>query len=554
MSLPVVTRRRYLSACVFALFVSLTSPPGGTGAAGDLDFSFGTFGVALSPTAVFGVAGFGAHVPLAVTPDDRLLIAGYTQSDGFVVARFLPDGQPDPAFGNGGVAPQDFSGQTPATAVVVQSDTKLLVAVANMGTFVYGTGAFVRLFADGSLDTTFGSNGVITTRFLPLAVRQLGDGKLVAAGIGALGRFLPDGTPDPTFGVNGVVSLTYFARALAVAPDGGIVVGGYHPQGARFVLGRYLADGQPDPAFAGGASITTDFAVASTLSALVVQPDGAIVAAGGYDQFSDRESATDFTLVRYLPDGSLDATFGTGGKVVTDFGGGDGAEALALLADGKLVAAGVSGERTALARYLPDGSLDPSFGVEGKMAVVIGSGGPTGQALVQQSTGKLVTTEWGGVLARFLADESTCPATVLAAQPQDSSHVQATTGEATSIDLAAFRRFRANVLATSSSGRRLTALYYAHGAEVARLLVTDPALRATLREGLLLWQGSVAALAEGRSRSLEPSADQRRVVDVAAQRLKAAGSRSLRAAIENEERRVKPGQTLAHVLLADVTR
>ena len=95
--------------------------------------------------------------------------------------------------------------------------------------------------------------------------------------------------------------------------------------------------------------------------AVAVQPDGKIVVAGLAATVAGQ--ITDFALVRYNPDGTLDQSFGNHGIVTTDIGGDDVAVALAIQADGKIVAAGTAGEHIALARYMPDGSLDPTFGI-----------------------------------------------------------------------------------------------------------------------------------------------------------------------------------------------
>jgi uncharacterized delta-60 repeat protein len=109
-------------------------------------------------------------------------------------------------------------------------------------------------------------------------------------------------------------------------------------------------------------TVTTPFKGGGRILALAIQGDHKIVAAG----YSGR-SSRDFALARYLPDGSLDPTFGTGGKVVTDFGGTDEASAVAILPTGRIVVAGTSGESIALARYMRNGTLDSSFGRGGKV-------------------------------------------------------------------------------------------------------------------------------------------------------------------------------------------
>src|SRR5207245_943210 len=176
------------------------------------------------------------------------------------------------------------------------------------------------------------------------------------------------GDLDATFGTGGRV-LTDFgggagARALALQADGKIGATGFTSSDfgtrRRFALARYNPDGSLD------RQVVTSFADRDEASALALQSDGKIVVAG----FSGAGGRQDFALARYNPDGSLDPSFGSGGRVLTDFGGYDEASALALQSDGKIVVAGFSdvvGFGFALARYNPDGSLDPSFGSGGRV-------------------------------------------------------------------------------------------------------------------------------------------------------------------------------------------
>src|SRR5947209_18146229 len=171
------------------------------------------------------------------------------------------------------------------------------------------------------------------------------------------------GDLDATFGTGGRV-LTDFgggagARALALQADGRIVVAGRSrvAVGDDFALARYNPNGSLDPSFGSGGRVLTDFGVDDEASALALQSDGKIVVAG----FSD-VVGFGFALARYNPDGSLDPSFGSGGRVLT--GGVALARGLVLQADGRIVVAGVSAgfagdSDFALARFNPDGSLDP---------------------------------------------------------------------------------------------------------------------------------------------------------------------------------------------------
>src|SRR6266540_697856 len=261
----------------------------------------------------------------------------------------------------------------------------------------------------GDLDPSFGIGGKVTTDFFggldePSGLVALADGSLVAAGFAnegpprdfALARYPPDGTLDPSFGSGGKVTtgISGFddqAFALALQPDGKLVAAG--EASADFALARYNPDGTLDPSFNGSGLVTTDFAGAfDRVEALAVQADGKLVAAG--QAFSG--ASLDFALARYNPDGSLDASFGSGGKVTTDLAGGDDAGffAMAVLAGGKLMVLGSgltgAGQNFTLARYNPNGTLDPSFGSGGMVTTDFAGGDDIGLSLVVQANGKLV--------------------------------------------------------------------------------------------------------------------------------------------------------------------
>jgi uncharacterized delta-60 repeat protein len=163
-----------------------------------------------------------------------------------------------------------------------------------------------------------------------------------------LARYNPDGTLDPSFGTGGMVTTDIAsnineARALVQQADGKLVLAGFAvgPAGSfDFALARYNPDGTLDPSFGTGGTVTTDFANGDDFArALVVQANGKLVAAGP----ATTATGQDFALARYNPDGTLDPNFGTGGTVTTDFAGGDLADALVMQADSKLVAAGEAG-------------------------------------------------------------------------------------------------------------------------------------------------------------------------------------------------------------------
>jgi uncharacterized delta-60 repeat protein len=221
------------------------------------------------------------------------------------------------------------------------------------------------------------------------------------------------------------------AAAVATLPGGGLLVAGTalpSAGGTAALLLRFRPDGRLDPAFGSGGRVWTDQAAAVdpalevprdpavgdlAVFALAVAADGGIVTGG----LAERGAGSGFALLRHLPDGRLDRRFGSGGLVVTDRGIAAGASvsALALRPDGTIVAAGNAGDRAVLARYLPDGRPDPSFGREGSL--IVGAGLISAWALELDERGRMVVAGQGGVVggpydvavARFLPDGSPDP-------------------------------------------------------------------------------------------------------------------------------------------------
>ncbi len=222
---------------------------------------------------------------------------------------------------------------------------------------------------------------------LPTAVQLRGSlGTSAASTEITVTVFGPPGSLDTSFG-GGKLMIPAgggddFANAVAVQADGKLVIAG---RGAEhrgdFALIRLDRDGALDPTFGTAGRVLTDFTDTSdTIFAIAIQPDGKIVAAG---TTTGATTSNDFAVARYLPNGELDPSFGTGGKVVTALGtDSDTAYALAIQPDGKLVVGGDSnrgssqtGVDFALVRYTTAGVLDTTFGTSGIVLTPIASNG-----------------------------------------------------------------------------------------------------------------------------------------------------------------------------------
>ena len=352
-----------------ALLLSLCLPLRAYAAAGDLDPTFGNGG---KVTTDFG--GSDVANALAIQPDGKIVVAGNTSDLSLVLARYNGNGSLDTTFGTGGSV---VTGLLRGSDVVIQPDGKIVVAGDSDGDF-----AVARFNSNGSLDTSFGIGGVVTTDFSgeadqSFAVALRSDGKIVAAGRAfnfnkgtfvdfALARYNSDGSLDAGFGSGGKVT-THFgfrdneqALDVALQPDGKIIAAGaVVATFSDFALARYNNDGSLDASFGSGGKVTTDFFIDDDVAnGLALQSDGRIVAAGF--AANPNTFSFDFALARYNSDGSLDAGFGSGGKVTTDFFNRfDVAHDVALQPDGKIVAAGIANTGAAntdfaVARYLGD--------------------------------------------------------------------------------------------------------------------------------------------------------------------------------------------------------
>ena len=208
------------------------------------------------------------------------------------------------------------------------------------------------------------------------------------------------------------------ATGVAIQADGRIVVvgqaGSYYSNQRRtkFALARYNSDGTLDASFGGDGKVMTRFSSGfESATGVAIQADGKIVAVGTAGQNFDNK----FALARYNSDGTLDATFGGDGKVRTDFSAGwDGASGVAVQADGRIVAVGAAGQRHddskfVLARYNSDGTLDASFGSDGKVETDFTARGGEANGVAIQADGKIVAAGWANsdskmvALARYLA-------------------------------------------------------------------------------------------------------------------------------------------------------
>jgi uncharacterized delta-60 repeat protein len=378
----------------------------------DLDPTFGPGGIVLTD---FNGEFNGAN-GVAIQPDGKIVVVGsnFAPNGDFAVARYNPDGSLDAAFGTGGLVLTDIGGGSidQGRAVALQADGKI-VAVGETTTEVSPSDqdwAVVRYNTDGTLDATFDGDGIVKTDFGSIifenatSVAIQADGKIVAGG-GAfewggptqrnfgVARYNTDGSLDTTFDGDGRVITSFtdnfdVIADIAIQTDGRIVALGF--ANADFGFARYNTDGSLDASFGGTGALVLDFAGNSDEGTeLALQPDGKIVAVG-------RTVGADFALARLNTDGTVDPTFGTAGRVLTDFptvfGG---PNAVALQADGKIVVTGplhtpAVGTDVGVARYDASGALDATFGVAGLRMTDVAGSSDDPQDIAIQPDGKIV--------------------------------------------------------------------------------------------------------------------------------------------------------------------
>jgi len=311
----------------------------------------------------------------------------------------LPGGL-DPSFGGDGRVTTDvtFDEWDEASAVAIQADGKIVAA----GTGAFREFALVRYDAGGTIDASFDDDGIVTTSFTSFAdegaeaVAIQTDGKILAAGsagqVYGLARYQSDGMLDTSFHDDGLVTTNLgpgfeAALDLAIQADGKIIVAGTASNHENFGLARYESDGTLDASFGGGdGKVITDFNRRDEGTSVAIQADGKIIVAG-HTRFKK------FALARYNPDGTLDGAFGGGdGRVTTRFMelGDQQASGVAVRPNGKIVAAGGAGKKFALARYNPDGTLDTSFGGDGRVTSDITSRLDFATDLVLPGEGKVI--------------------------------------------------------------------------------------------------------------------------------------------------------------------
>lgn len=374
----------------------------------------------------------------------------------------------DPTFGNGGkvVSSPDGSQMIYGSTMALQSDGKIVMVGSRVVASTYSTFVVARYNADGSLDTTFGNNGWSSATFgadyeFAASVAIHPDGKIVVGGIiwnsgndvptrdFAIARFNSDGSIDTTFDSDGKITISFndligtfyqeYLSVLKIGSDGKIVVAGHAIDSSvadRFIFARINADGSLDTTFGTDgrlADVANMFSNYDKIGDLIILPDGKFVVAAAFHNFMgsfrlaikyninggrewtyrkpDTASSPYFDEalngIAVLPDGKFIVVGKRLGKIVALRLNADGTEdntflnpampdgealSVAIQSDGKIVANIITATSSSfsLVRYNANGSLDTAFGNGGIIRTIVTSGVDSGRKVLIQPDGKIL--------------------------------------------------------------------------------------------------------------------------------------------------------------------
>ena len=344
-----------------------------------------------APDAMFSLTGFVSAVDevlgVAVDPTGRILLP--VAASALRIWRLRPWGAIDVRWGTDGVVDtglspiEDFTNGSRTVPLGVQPDGKVIVGGAEGSLHRYGT--------EGKLDTAFGTNGAIPSRG-PVASASLsigGDGRLTLTTTTSVSRYSAAGSLESTFATDKLQG-GFWARAAVSAPDASVLVAGISgsARAPTVAVAHFLSTGALDTSFGvSGAGSYLPPTSHDEVHDLALQKDGKIVACGPSSASSGRSG---WAVTRYASDGTLDPTFGSAGRLVSDPGNesGDVACAMVIDGDGKIVVIGNSagGSRWFAARYTSAGVLDTSFGSAGEIRL----GAATCHAATLDTAGRIV--------------------------------------------------------------------------------------------------------------------------------------------------------------------
>lgn len=302
----------------------------------------------------------------ALQPDGKIVCTGAIQSGNakyVMVSRFLPNGNLDNTFGNGGFTTYSYNSQIEfeGISLAIQTDGKIVIGCRAVP---LDTGLVIRYQQDGIIDYTFGVNGICPVNYaLETIILDQNDYIYVAGDIGntwpvfstdaAISRLYGNGTIDSTYGENGLARFNYTSQlgssyqftksyAISLQPNGNILVGGYSQStsnDSKFALASINQNGVLDSSFADNGKRIVDMpGTFERITSVTILSDGKIYCAG-----NEINASYNFALARITPNGDLDLTFNNTGILSIDMHGyNDICFASALQQDNKLIVAGTT--------------------------------------------------------------------------------------------------------------------------------------------------------------------------------------------------------------------
>ncbi len=386
---------------------------------GSLDSTFGTNGMV---TLDINSGSSDYSTDIVVQADEKILVFG-TAADNFIVTRHNINGDPDSTFGINGIATIDIGGSETPVKFGLQSDEKIII----MGTAYIGSDlnlVLARLKTDGSIDSTFGTNGVVTSTFgyesygfNDLQIQQ--DNKIVVSGTVAnystpelynviVLRYTENGNPDNSFGTNGSATIDFNSNYnekgyVALQSNGKLIVltNTYNSGIVKAALARLNSNGILDNSFGtNGKIILNSISGNDYWNCIVTQSDDKIIIGGKSNDGNNNV----FALMRLTQAGMLDNTFSGTGIVTTSFANNNASgNDCTIQTDGKILLAGYLEDINfnysfAIARFDTSGNLDTTFDSDGKQSFSFNPSPPTSdqcKAVTMQNDGKILMT--GGV-------------------------------------------------------------------------------------------------------------------------------------------------------------
>lgn len=379
---------------IAAVLAGLGAAPA-VGAPGTVDTTFGNGGYSTAP-----LGDWAGAVASVVQPDGKIVTAGEALVNGgylLVSTRMNPNGSMDSSYGSAGWVTVDIGGSAAGNAIALQPDGKIVIG--GTGRSDGGTGplalAAVRLRTDGGLDQSFGTRGIATVpigsvaQATGLAIQS--DGRIVLGGAAVtdhhrfvVARLNANGSIDTSFGSNGYTTFSPdgVAWGLVLQPDGRIVLAGEATSGGQrvYMAARVRSNGAPDSSFGSGGVVMIPVGSNAWGMAIVRQPDGKLLVTGTAVVSSSHVVAT----VRLNGNGTLDSSFGAGG--IAKFNGA-GVNAMTLQSNGKILLAGVG---ASVVRLSANGSMDTTFGDRALAWAQTGTSDAANGITIQPSDGKIV--------------------------------------------------------------------------------------------------------------------------------------------------------------------